>query len=128
MGKPERTKLPLDPGAACDLALGICDAVAEAHRTGIVHGSLTPENVFIISANRRIKVADFGIKKAVAEPVDQRAKWLLDASSAYSAPEVLLGENSSERSDIYQIGMLILFMLSPDAPDSNKGFSSAIET
>jgi len=120
-------KLPIDPEAACGVAAGICDAVAAAHDFGIVHGSLTPENIFISSGNRRIKVADFGIKKAVAEPVEQRAKWLLDASSAYSAPEVLLGENSSERSDIYQIGLLMLFMLSPDSPDSKKGLSSAIE-
>lgn len=120
-------KLPIESGAVGDLALGICDAVAEAHGAGIVHGSLTPENVFVSSSNNRIKVADFGIKKAVAEPVEQRAKWLLDASSAYSAPEVLLGENSSERSDIYQIGLLILFMLSPDPQDPKTGLSFAID-
>lgn len=120
-------KLPIDPEAACDTANGICHAVAAAHGCGIVHGSLTPENIFISSSNRRIKVADFGIKKAVAEPVEQRAKWLMDASCAFSAPEVLLGENSSERSDIYQIGLLLLFMLSPDRPDPKKGLSSAIE-
>ncbi|MFA5103840.1 MAG: serine/threonine-protein kinase [Candidatus Margulisiibacteriota bacterium] len=121
------TKLPLEPEAACDVASGICDAVIAAHGTGIVHGSLTPENIFICSSNRRIKVADFGIKKAVAEPVEQRAKWLMDASSAYSAPEVLLGENSSERSDIYQIGLLIIYLLSSNPPDSKKGLSLAIE-
>lgn len=120
-------KLPIDAEAVCDVATGICAAVAAAHGSGIVHGSLTPENIFVSSANRKIKVADFGIKKAVAEPVEQRAKWLLDASSAYSAPEVLLGENSSERSDIYQIGLLIVFMLAPNLPDSNKGLAFAIE-
>ncbi len=119
-------KLPMDPENARDTAIGICDVVAAAHGAGMVHGSITPENVFFSSPDKRVKVADFGIKMAVAEPVEQRAKWLLDGSSAYSPPEILLGESSSQRSDIYQIGLLILLMLSPEQIGTKSSLSSIV--
>jgi serine/threonine protein kinase len=65
-------------------------------------------------------VADFGIKKAVAYPVDQKAKWLFDASSLYAPAEVLMGEEPSFRSDIYQVGLLIFLMLTGQLPLRNK--------
>jgi eukaryotic-like serine/threonine-protein kinase len=122
------TKLPLEADQAAETAASICDAVGAAHKAGIVHGSLTPENIFLARTNNRIKVADFGIKKAVSEPVEQRAKWLMDPSSSFTAPEVLLGDNSSARSDIYQIGLLLIFMLSPESNTAKKGIEYAAET
>ena len=93
----------------------------------MVHGSLTPENIFITKSNGRIKVADFGIRRAVSEPSEQRAKWLFDPSSGFTAPEVLMGGSSSEISDIYQIGLLMLFMLSAEPPSPGKGLAAALE-
>lgn len=116
----QETKKPIEPEIVTNTALSICEALSVAHSTGNVHGSLTPENIFISSGNSRVKVADFGIKKAVAYPVDQKAKWLFDDSSLYAPSEVLLGEEPSPRSDIYQIGLLIFFMLTGQLPLRNK--------
>ncbi len=121
------SKLPIDPEKAAEAASGICEAVGSAHRERVVHGSLTPENIFITKSNGRIKVADFGIRRAVSEPSEQRAKWLFDPSSGFTAPEVLMGGSSSEISDIYQIGLLMLFMLSAEPPSPGKGLAATLE-
>ena len=116
----QEIKKPIEPETVTNIALSICEALSAAHSTGTVHGSLTPENIFISSGNSRVKAADFGIKKAVAYPVDQKAKWLFDASSLYAPAEVLLGEEPSFRSDIYQTGLLIFFMLTGQLPLRSK--------
>ncbi len=105
-------KTPVPVEKAVEIIISVCDAVKNAHEKGFVHGSITPNNIFVLTNNWKVKVADFGIRKAVSEPVEQRAKWLFDPSSIFSAPEVLLGEDSTIKSDIYQIGLVLAYLLS----------------
>ncbi|MGA9351558.1 MAG: protein kinase [Anaerolineae bacterium] len=105
---------PFSIGQALDIAIQICTAVGHAHRTGIVHGDITPQNVFI-SADGWVKVADFGIACALsaAPVVEGEILW---GTPHYFSPEQAAGENVSPASDVYSIGVLIYEMLTGHPP------------
>lgn len=104
---------PLKLDEVLDYAVQISDAVAEAHTHGIIHGSLSPQNVMITTGGG-VKVMDFGLAKAIVEQtsVDRQAKTLvLTSTVAYTTPEQALGEELDARSDIFSLGMIIYEMI-----------------
>jgi serine/threonine-protein kinase len=105
---------PFPIGQALDIAIQICTAVGHAHRTGIVHGDIKPQNVFV-SADGRVKVADFGIASALsaAPVVEGEILW---GTPHYFSPEQAAGENVGPTSDVYSIGVLIYEMLTGHPP------------
>ncbi len=120
-------KMPLDIDAASKLLAGICEITGAAHDAGYIHGSLTPSNIFI-DADNRPSVTDFGIKSTVEFPQERRGSYLVKGAPVLLAPEVLLGEDISVRSDIYQAGALLFFMLTGEMPlKSGTGLAPAID-
>ncbi len=103
---------------ATDRVLGVAReilaAVAAAHAAGIIHRDLKPGNV-LLSDDGHVKVSDFGIAKTL-DDADQTQTIELLATPAYLAPERLLGEPASERSDLYSIGVLLYEALSGTRP------------
>jgi hypothetical protein len=97
-----------------DIVNQICNAVGHAHRVGIVHGDIKPQNVFV-SADGRVKVADFGIASALssASVVEGKITW---CTPHYFSPEQAAGENVSPASDVYSIGVLTYEMLTGHPP------------
>lgn len=92
------------------IALELADALAEAHRNGILHCDFKPANVILTGPelNPTARVTDFGLARAWAEPLGTCAAYSLRAGTAdYMAPELLEGAQPSPRSDIYAYGKVL---------------------
>jgi len=109
-----RVGVPFSIGQALDIVIRICTAVGYAHRLGLVHGDIKPQNIFV-SADGRVKVADFGIASALsaASVVEGKILW---GAPHYFSPEQAAGENVSPTSDVYSIGVLTYEMLTGRPP------------
>jgi eukaryotic-like serine/threonine-protein kinase len=122
-------QMPLCPASLADLverggeltvadavAVGhdVASAVAAAHRTGVVHGGLTPYNV-LINADGMPLVADFGLALREAYECD---------ASQFAAPETEFYDIRNEAADLYGIGTVLLFALTGEVPDGSSEFPS----
>jgi eukaryotic-like serine/threonine-protein kinase len=97
------------PAAALDIMTGVLDGLAAAHASGIVHRDVKPENV-LLTADGRLKVADFGLARAQAAAGQTRA-GLLIGTVAYLPPEQVTGEATGPRSDVYSAGVVLFELL-----------------
>ncbi len=101
---------------AVNYVLQACEAIAEAHRAGVVHRDLKPENLFLAEfpdGRRAIKVLDFGISKATGSWGQPVGKTLTNPSSAmgsphYMAPEQMTAARDVDaRADIWALGAIL---------------------
>ncbi len=103
-------------------ALSIMDPVlaglAAAHRAGIVHRDVKPENV-LITADGRVKVVDFGLARAGAAVGNTRAGMII-GSVSYIAPEQVTGAPTDARTDVYAGGIMLFEMLTGRVPFSGE--------
>jgi len=106
-------QLPL--ARSLDIARQICSGVGAAHRTGVVHCDIKPQNV-LITAEGQVKVTDFGIARAfsAAAPVGYtESVW---GTPHYFSPEQAAGEQPTPASDVYSIGVILFEMLTGRLP------------
>jgi eukaryotic-like serine/threonine-protein kinase len=102
------------PAAALEIMTGVLDGLAAAHASGIVHRDVKPENV-LLTADGRVKVADFGLARAQAAVAHTRA-GLLIGTVAYLPPEQVTGEPIGPRSDVYSAGVMMFELLTGRQP------------
>jgi serine/threonine protein kinase/beta-lactam-binding protein with PASTA domain len=105
---------PLTVGNALRTVEVILEALAVAHRVGLVHRDIKPENV-LIALDGRIKVADFGLARAVTE-VTYTATGTVLGTVAYLAPELVSHGTVDPRTDVYAAGILLFEMLTGAQP------------
>jgi serine/threonine protein kinase len=103
-------QLPIEQ--AVQLTIGICEGLAKFHAHGIIHRDIKTENI-LLTADGRPKVIDFGIAHV---PEEMGGLGLTQAgfqpsTLLYSSPEQVRGEQLDARSDVYQIGELLYYML-----------------
>lgn len=91
-------------------------ALSTAHRAGLVHRDVKPENI-LISEDGAVKVADFGLVRAVAEAGVTAGSVIL-GTAAYLSPEQVSPGSSDARSDVYSTGVLLYEMLTGAPPYS----------
>ena len=104
---------------ALEIAAHIAEALAYAHRQGVVHRDVKPANVMFDPASGGVKLTDFGLARA-ADAEATRSGMLL-GSPAYMAPELLAGARADAASDLYALGVLLFELLTgrlPFAADS----------
>lgn len=104
-----RQDAPLPPRQALDIADGILQALQAAHRAGLVHRDIKPENVLI--GDSGVKVADFGLARAVTTDTLTGDSDVLLGTAAYLSPEQVESGRADERSDVYSTGLLLFEML-----------------
>jgi len=102
------------PAAALDIMTGVLDGLAAAHASGIVHRDVKPENV-LLTADGRLKVADFGLARAQAAAGHTQA-GLLIGTVAYLPPEQVTGDSTGPRSDVYSAGVVFSELLTGRPP------------
>ncbi|MGO4434504.1 Stk1 family PASTA domain-containing Ser/Thr kinase [Paenarthrobacter sp. RAF9] len=102
----------LPPRLALALIDPVIEGLAAAHGSGLIHRDIKPENV-LIADDGRIKVADFGLARAVSANTSTGA---LIGTVAYLAPELVLGQAADARSDIYSAGIMLYEMLTGKQP------------
>jgi serine/threonine-protein kinase len=109
-----RERGPFTPAAALDIMAGVLDGLAAAHASGIVHRDVKPENV-LLTADGRLKVADFGLARAQAAAGHTQA-GLLIGTVAYLPPEQVTGDSTGPRSDVYSAGVVLFELLTGRQP------------
>jgi eukaryotic-like serine/threonine-protein kinase len=104
----------LSPDAAVDVALQVAEALQAAHERGIIHRDVKPRNI-LIAGSGHIKVADFGIARAVASTTISQSGDIL-GSLNYMSPEQAAGEKVGPGSDLYSLGVVLYEMLTGRVP------------
>ena len=99
----------LTVGESLALTDAILNALAAAHRLGLVHRDVKPENV-LIDIDDRPRITDFGLARAVTE-VNQNSDGVVMGSPAYLAPELVAHGHASAASDVYGVGMMLFEMV-----------------
>ncbi len=99
-------KGPLPINEILIIARGVAEALREAHRIGLVHRDIKPQNVMITS--KGIKVLDFGLAR-LHESADENitATGVVSGTTPYMAPEQLRLEPANERSDVFSFGVML---------------------
>jgi eukaryotic-like serine/threonine-protein kinase len=104
----------LPPAVALEIITGVLDGLAAAHASGIVHRDVKPENV-LLTSDGRIKVADFGLARALTAAGHTRT-GLLIGTVAYVPPEQVTGESAGPRGDVYSAGVMLFQMITGRVP------------
>ena len=113
------------------LLLAVCRAVQHAHQRGIIHRDLKPSNILVAELDSvpHPKVIDFGISKALDQPLADRTATRLIGTPSYMSPESLLvGDEAvvvDTRSDIYALGIILFELLVGTRPFEAEGSSVA---
>ncbi|WP_433387403.1 protein kinase domain-containing protein [Micromonospora sp. KLBMP9576] len=107
------TEGPLPWAEAVGIGAQVADALAAAHRLGIVHRDITPANVMMTRAG--VKVLDFGIASRIGAP-DEDEDGETFGTPAYVAPERLDGAPTQPATDVYSLGVLLYEALTGQVP------------
>ncbi len=112
----EQATLPV--GEALDLSLRVLEALASAHRDGLVHRDIKPENV-LIDTDGNVKVTDFGLARAASDATAAITGTIL-GTVAYVAPEILASGDADTRADVYAVGVMLFEMITGRQPFTGK--------
>jgi len=110
-----RRRGPLPVDEAVDLMIQICAGVGYAHRAGLVHCDLKPQNI-LVTADGRAKITDFGIARALAAIDADEHTDIVWGSPQYLAPEQAAGDAPSPATDVYALGIILYEMLAGELP------------
>lgn len=100
---------------ALAVVIEVCKGVGYAHRSGIVHCDLKPQNI-LVTPDNRIKVTDFGIARALSAAQTDEVEEVVWGSPHYFAPEQAAGEAPTPASDVYSIGIVMFELLTGELP------------
>ncbi len=110
-----RAEAPFSVGRALNLAIQICAGVGYAHRSGLVHADVKPQNVLVAEGDL-VKVTDFGIAQALSDAAIGERQKVVWGSPHYFSPEQAQGERPTPASDVYSIGIVLFEMLTGRLP------------
>lgn len=118
-----RKEAPMAPARALALLEPVVSALAAAHRAGLVHRDVKPENVLIADEAHggTVKVADFGLAKAVSADTQHTATGgVLIGTVSYLAPELVIDGSSDARADVYAAGVVLYELLTGSKPHEGE--------
>lgn len=111
-----RSQAPFTVDRALNIAIQICAGIGYAHRAGLVHADVKPQNV-LVTEEDQVKVTDFGIAQALSDAATseerQKVVW---GSPHYFSPEQAQGERPTPASDVYSVGIVLFEMLTGRMP------------
>lgn len=107
---------PMEIHRAINLMSAICRGVGYAHRSGLVHCDVKPQNI-LVTPDDRVKVADFGIARAMTQATGVSSDMIW-GTPQYLSPEQAAGESPSPASDVYAIGIILYELLTNQLPFS----------
>jgi eukaryotic-like serine/threonine-protein kinase len=118
-----RDESPMKPAKALAIMEPIVSALAAAHRSGLIHRDIKPENVLIADeqSGGRIKVADFGLAKAVSADTQHTATGgVIIGTVSYLAPELVVDGTCDARADVYAAGVMLYELLTGEKPHAGE--------
>ncbi|MCF6377305.1 PASTA domain-containing protein [Nocardioides KLBMP 9356] len=118
-----RKEAPMPPRRALALLEPVVSALGAAHRAGLIHRDVKPENVLIADEAHggSIKVADFGLAKAVSADTQHTATGgVLIGTVSYLAPELVVDGRADARADVYAAGVVLYELLTGTKPHEGE--------
>jgi serine/threonine protein kinase len=103
------------PEEAVPLLIQACAGLGYAHRAGLVHCDVKPQNM-LVAPDMRLKVTDFGIARALATIRPEEQSDIVWGSPQYFSPEQASGAAPSPASDVYSLGIIMYEMLTGSLP------------
>jgi serine/threonine-protein kinase len=110
---------PLTPEQALVFLDPVLEALGAAHSAGFVHRDIKPENV-LISDDGRVKVADFGLARAMETSGQSVTQGMIIGTVAYLSPEQVEHGDADGRSDVYAAGILLFEMVTGQLPHAGE--------
>lgn len=110
---------PLTPEQAMVFLDPVLEALAAAHEAGFVHRDIKPENV-LVSDDGRVKVADFGLARALSAGTQSVTQGMIIGTVAYLSPEQVEKGDADGRSDLYAAGILLFEMVTGQVPHEGE--------
>jgi serine/threonine protein kinase len=118
---------PLASDEARTLLAEMADGLAYAHRHGVVHRDIKPDNILIDAESGSPRLTDFGIAKATFSDAQLTTTGQLIGTPAYMSPEQVLGRTDvNARSDLYSLGVVAYEMVSGRLPFDAKSPMDAL--
>jgi serine/threonine protein kinase/beta-lactam-binding protein with PASTA domain len=114
-----RKEAPMPPRKALALIEPVLSALAAAHHAGMIHRDVKPENV-LLADDGRVKVADFGLARAVSAETQHTTGGVLIGTVSYLSPELVIDGRADARSDVYAAGVLIYEMITGRKPHEGE--------
>ena len=107
----------LSPAHALGITVRVCDALAYAHRRGVIHRDIKPSNI-MVDADGQVKIADFGLVKVIDnDSALLTGTHLSMGTPDFMAPETMLGMGKvDQRADLYAVGVMLYQMLTGQLP------------
>jgi serine/threonine-protein kinase len=99
----------------CDIMAQVCEALAAAHKAGVVHRDVKPANIFLTEREGRkdfVKVLDFGVARVARADGSRTMVGAVLGTPAYMSPEQAQGKVVDGRSDVYSTGAVMYELLS----------------
>jgi predicted Zn-dependent protease len=104
----------LSPGQSIGIARQVCDGLEEAHKLGVVHRDLKPQNI-MVDEDGKARIMDFGIARSLSGKSITGAGVMI-GTPEYMSPEQVEGKDIDERSDIYSLGVILYEMVTGRVP------------
>lgn len=110
-----RARSAFDVDAALAITIEVCKGVGYAHRAGLVHCDVKPQNI-LITPDNTVKVTDFGIARALTAATPDEMEEIVWGSPHYFSPEQASGESCTPASDVYSVGIVLFELLTGRLP------------
>jgi eukaryotic-like serine/threonine-protein kinase len=117
---------PLEVAEVVRIGLQIARGLAAAHAIGLIHRDIKPSNILLESGVERVKIADFGLARAVVDDAISPA-GIVAGTPMYMAPEQAIGVPIDQRADLFSLGSVLYVMCSGRQPFQARNAVAVLE-
>jgi serine/threonine protein kinase len=110
-GSLDKMKKPLDPAKAAWIMFNVCEGLKYAHARQVIHRDLKPQNILL--KNGAPKISDWGLSKVIT---DSTSSMTSASTPKYAAPEQVTNKPKDERTDIWQVGVILYELVTGSLP------------